>query len=81
MTPETYAALRADAGLTLQASDEQRVIETLRGDVDSWRLMYLAAFRAAVDSRETIAKQREVIAELRETLRRMTRSSFPVETR
>ena len=81
MTPATYAALSAESGLTLQASDEQRVIETLRGDVDSWRLMYRAAFDAAVASRETIAKQQECIAELRETIARMTRSSFPVETR
>ena len=61
--------------------NDLRSAEDLRGQVDAEHLMYLAAFRAAVSANETIAKQREVIAELRDTLRRVGCAVFPVETR
>ena len=102
MTPETYAALRADSGLTLKASDEQRVIETLRDDIAMWNDLARRYIAALVNSElrletatriadsfvstiaqlrrdnerlaEELTSAREMLAESREDVARITRT-------
>lgn len=66
--------------LRLSADDKIALVRAF-DEAEQARLMYSAAFRAAIAAQETIRKQQECIAELRETLRRIACAAFPVETR
>lgn len=64
----------------LTRAEKLRLVQAL-DDADHWHRMYRAAFGAAVDAHETIRKQQECIAELRETIRVMAWKAIPAEER
>lgn len=64
----------------LTPAEKLRLVHAL-DEAEHWQAMYRAAFGAAVDAHETIRKQQECIADLRETIRRCACEAFPAETR